>query len=88
MRLATKLTLLLIAALVAVMVAFGSLPAQQRQGTLQADLPADLPPLAADPDQLQQVLLNLLTNALHASPAGGRIAVAAREERSAARNSG
>ena len=88
MRFAIKLTLLLIAAVVAIMVAFGSLPAQQRQVTLQADLPADLPPLAADPDQFQQVLLNLLTNALHATSAGGRIAVAAREERSAACNSG
>jgi two-component system, NtrC family, sensor histidine kinase HydH len=61
-----------------------ALPAQQRQVTLQAELPADLPPLAADPDQFQQVLLNLLTNALHATPAGGRITVAAREERSPA----
>ena len=88
MRIAIKLTLLLIAAVVAVMVAFGSLRAQQRQVTLQVELPADLPPLASDPVKFQQVLLNLLTNALHATPAGGHIAVAAREERSAARNSG
>jgi len=88
MCIAIKLTLLLIAAVGAVMVAFGSLPAQQRQVTLQADLPTDLPPLASDPVKFQQVLLNLLTNALHITSAGGRIAVAAREERSAARNSG
>lgn len=51
--------------------------AHQREVTLQADLPPDLPPLAADPDQLQQVLLNLLTNALHATPPGGQITVSA-----------
>jgi signal transduction histidine kinase len=51
--------------------------ARQREVRLQADLPADLPPLAADPDQLQQLLLNLLTNALHATPAGGQITVSA-----------
>ena len=49
---------------------------QQRVG-LQVDVPAGLPPVESDPDQLQQVLLNLITNALHATPAGGRITVSA-----------
>lgn len=51
--------------------------ARQRQVRLQADVPADLPPLAADPDQFQQVLLNLMTNALHATPAGGQVTLSA-----------
>ncbi len=41
------------------------------------DLPPDLPPVLGDADQLQQLFLNLLRNALDASPPGGTIRVSA-----------
>lgn len=45
--------------------------------TLEFDLPVELPPISADSGQLQQMLLNLVTNAVEAiSPAKGRIRVA------------
>jgi PAS domain S-box-containing protein len=37
--------------------------------------PAGLPPLAADPDKLSQVLANLVENAVKYSPGGGRVEV-------------
>jgi signal transduction histidine kinase len=51
--------------------------ARQRQVEVQVQVPAGLARLHADPDQLQQVLLNLVTNALDATPAGGQVRVAA-----------
>ncbi len=47
---------------------------------LIARLDPALPQLAADPDQLEQVLVNLLLNACDASRDGGQVAVAARGE--------
>jgi two-component system, OmpR family, sensor histidine kinase KdpD len=41
------------------------------------DLPADLPPVVADPVLLQRVVVNLLANAERFSPAGVRVRVAA-----------
>ena len=49
-----------------------------KEHDLELGLPADLPPLAADPDQLQQVLVNLLRNASDASAPGQRITLSAR----------
>jgi signal transduction histidine kinase len=51
--------------------------AGRRQVRLVAQAPGALPPILADADQLQQVLLNLVTNALDATPAGGQVRLTA-----------
>ncbi len=51
---------------------------EARHLELAAPLDPALPPLSADPDQLEQVLVNLILNACDASPDGGHIAVTAR----------
>jgi two-component system sensor histidine kinase BaeS len=42
---------------------------------IAVEVPTDLPAIAADPVRIRQVLLNLLANALHHTPAQGVIAV-------------
>jgi signal transduction histidine kinase len=49
--------------------------AKSRGVTLGMSMPRDLPPVLVDPGHLQQVLINLLTNAIEATPAGGRVVV-------------
>jgi signal transduction histidine kinase len=53
-------------------------PAREKGLELASDLAADLPPAEVDPARIEQVLGNLLTNAIRHTPAGGRITVSAR----------
>jgi two-component system sensor histidine kinase HydH len=52
--------------------------ARQRDVALLRQIAEGLPVIQADPNQLQQVLINLVLNALDATPAGGRIEISAR----------
>jgi signal transduction histidine kinase len=55
--------------------------AAERKGiALEAAVPAELPAVRADPDRLQQVLLNLVHNALRHTPAGGTVRLSAQVE--------
>ena len=45
--------------------------------TVQAEVPADLPPVLADRERLHQVLFNLLDNAIRFTPPGGSVTVIA-----------
>ncbi|WP_164019678.1 two-component system sensor histidine kinase NtrB [Pyxidicoccus trucidator] len=51
--------------------------AERRRVHLEFDVPDTVPPLAADPDQLQQVLVNLALNACDACAPGGRVRLSA-----------
>lgn len=47
---------------------------------LQTEVPSDLPPVQADPDRLDQVLTNLLTNAVRYTPPPGTVTLSARRQ--------
>ena len=52
--------------------------ARARQVQLEVDLADPLPPVRCSPQQVQRVLLNLLTNALRHTPSDGSVVVSAR----------
>jgi two-component system phosphate regulon sensor histidine kinase PhoR len=54
-----------------------SIQAQQAGMKLNVDCPEDLPPVLADPPRLEQVILNLVHNAIKFSPQGGEVTVQA-----------
>jgi histidine kinase len=51
---------------------------EEKDVTLSLSIPTDLPPVQADEDRLNQVLLNLLGNALQYTPSGGTVTVSAK----------
>ncbi|MCP4540797.1 MAG: PAS domain S-box protein [Chloroflexi bacterium] len=51
---------------------------RNNQIQIRLDLPDDLPPVLASRDQLVQVLLNLIINAIEAMPGGGELHISAR----------
>ncbi len=54
-------------------------PQAARAGVaLTVDVPADLPPLLADAERVQQVITNLLHNAIKFTPSGGEVSITAR----------
>jgi signal transduction histidine kinase len=63
----------------------GVLPAfsqllQERKVVLRVDVPPDLPAVRVDPMQIEQTLVEIVSNALDAMPGGGRLAITARCE--------
>jgi signal transduction histidine kinase len=57
--------------------------AEDKRLTLSAQLPGEPPQLETDPVRLQQILVNLLSNAVRHSPAGGRVEVEVRVDTTA-----
>lgn len=51
---------------------------EEKDVALQNEVPANLPPVMVDEDRINQVLTNLIGNALMYTPAGGRVRVSAR----------
>jgi two-component system NtrC family sensor kinase len=54
---------------------------QQANVQVQMTLAPNMPPLRANKDQLKQVFLNLVLNAVEAMPGGGKLQIATRVER-------
>ncbi len=52
--------------------------ARKRRVELVTDIAAGLPPIWADGDQIKQIVLNLILNAIDASPAGSQVTLAVR----------
>ncbi len=55
--------------------------AEQSQIRISRELDAEMPQLTLDPDQIRQVLLNILLNAIQAMADGGRLSIRSRFER-------
>ncbi len=52
-------------------------PLKERRVQLELEVPADLPEIRVDPMQLEQALVEIVSNALDAMPDGGRLRIAA-----------
>jgi len=66
-----------VAQLCAAMVSRAEVLAHHKKQMIQIDIPADLPPVRADAQRVQQILTNLLDNAVKYTPEGGHITVTA-----------
>ncbi|MGA9771839.1 MAG: ATP-binding protein [Blastocatellia bacterium] len=55
-----------------------------RNVELQTEMGDDLPSIEADPDQLQQVFINLINNSLDAMPVGGKLSVSTARDKNSA----
>jgi two-component system phosphate regulon sensor histidine kinase PhoR len=66
-----------VAGLLRACVETAQLKAEPKQLTVQVECPCDLPPARGDARRLQEVVENLLDNAVQYTPAGGRITVRA-----------
>ena len=73
-----NLRLTLAGDLVGAAVAAAARAFEERGVALRSTVQAALPAVVADPDRVQEVLANLLDNALRHTPAGGRVTVTAR----------
>src|SRR5581483_1022884 len=62
--------------------------AQRRGVSLSLHTPKNPPTLWVDTDEIQQIVLNLIANALAATPRGGQVTVQVEESRLAPRNGG
>jgi len=53
---------------------------KEKDVILEVDIPAKFPPIQADGDRIEQVLINLVGNALQHTPSGGRVKVSAKQQ--------
>jgi signal transduction histidine kinase len=60
--------------------AFHQQRAEEHSLRIEVDVPEKLPPILADRRNMEEVLINLITNAIKYSPEGGRILIKAQAE--------
>jgi len=73
-----------IAEIVSSSIAMTHIRAEQANVTISSEMPAEVPILVADLTRTKQILLNLLTNAIKFTPAGGKASVSVFQEASGA----
>ncbi|NTV62251.1 MAG: HAMP domain-containing protein [Oscillochloris sp.] len=74
-----------IVAIVGYLAAQFGLQCEDEELELLVDLPSELPPVYADQQRIEQVLINVLVNAIRYTPAGGTIKIGAEQSAAALR---